>query len=325
GVPPRIEMDIAAIQAQLDRRKPGQSDIVSARKEEDKVEVLSGFFGGQTTGAPICLVIYNKDAHSEDYSELKDVFRPGHADYSWWAKYGVRDWRGGGRASGRETVARVAAGAVARQILAHLGIRVTGHVVEIGGVHASLFDPQQIEKNSVRCADAVAAVRMIAVIKSAQDEGDSAGGVVEVRCIGVPVGWGDPVFGKLDAMLAGALMSIGAVKGVEIGDGFELAKKRGSEANDEMTPDGFVTNNSGGIIGGVSIGTEIVTRIAVKPTPSIHKAQRTVSTTGSAVTIEITGRHDPCIAPRLVPVAEAMVALVLVDAYLGQRALVSQG
>jgi chorismate synthase len=321
GVPPRLELDVEAIQEQLDRRRPGQSELVTPRKEEDRVQILAGLFEGRTTGAPLCLVIRNRDARPGAYDHLKDVYRPGHGDLTWEKKYGLRDHRGSGRASGRETSARVAAAAVARQILATQGVSIIGHVIEVAGVRAHQFDAQEIERNPARCADAAVAGEMAEAIVAAKADGDSVGGLVEVRAEGVPPGWGDPVFGKLDGLIAGALMGIGAVKGVEIGDGFALARQRGSQANDELTPAGFATNHAGGILGGISNGDVIVARAAVKPTSSINKAQQTVNRQGQPVTLQVEGRHDPCIAPRLVPVAEAMVALVLVDTYLAQLSL----
>jgi chorismate synthase len=322
GLPPALSLDLCAIQHELHRRRPGQSTLSSPRQESDKLEILSGLFEGQTTGAPLCLMVTNHDARPQSYEALRQVFRPGHADFTMQQKYGLRDWRGGGRASGRETVARVAAGAVARQLLGAWGVEVLGHVVELGGIEAVTFDPNAIEQNPVRCADAEAALRMIKSIEQARQAGDSVGGIVEVRARGVPAGWGDPVFGKLDALLAGALMGIGAVKGVEIGDGFALTRRRGSQTNDALGPTGFATNHAGGILGGISSGQEIVARLAVKPTPSIAAPQQTIDHAGQSMELRIEGRHDPCIAPRLVPVAEAMVALVLVDARLSQRALV---
>jgi chorismate synthase len=322
GLPPRLHLDLAAIQSELDRRRPGTTATSSPRQEADRLQVLAGLFEEQTTGAPLCLVIANQDARPEDYAALADRFRPGHADFTTWKKYGIRDWRGGGRASGRETAARVAAGAVARQLLAPLGVRLLGHTLEVAGIRAQTFQPDHIEQNPVRCADPVASPAMASAIEAAARDGDSVGGVVEVRATGVPAGWGDPVFGKLDALLAGALMGIGAVKGVEVGDGFDLARQRGSEANDPLLAGHrFAANRAGGVLGGISTGEELVVRCAVKPTPSIRRPQQTVDLSGQPTTLSITGRHDPCIAPRLVPVAEAMVALVLADAYLCQRAL----
>ncbi len=321
GLPPRIPIDLAAIQAQLDRRRPGRSPLASARAEDDRVELLAGLFEGRTTGAPMALLVRNRDARPGEYDQLRQLLRPGHADLTWQAKYGLRDPRGGGRASGRETVARVAAGAVAAQLLAREGISITGHVVAIGEVVARRFDRATIDQNPVCCADADAAERMAATIEAAQADGDSVGGLVEVRAAGVPAGLGDPVFGKLDAELAAALVSIGAVKGVEIGDGFALARLRGSQANDPLTPEGPQSNRAGGILGGISNGAPLVVRLAVKPTPTIAREQQTVTLDGEPTTVRGSGRHDPCIAPRLVPVAEAMTALVLADALLRQRAL----
>jgi chorismate synthase len=322
GVPPQLPLDLSALQAALDRRRPGQSTLSTARSELDRVTVLSGLSEGLTTGAPICLVCSSQDARPEAYRELEDCFRPGHADLTYQRKYGIRDPHGGGRASGRETVGRVAGGAVARQLLGRLGVELVGHVVEVAGLRAQRFEPETIEANPVRCADPDAALEMARAIEAARDAGDSVGGVVEVRARGVPAGWGDPVFGKLDAALAGALMGIGAVKGVEIGDGFALARMRGSEANDPILDleGGFASNRAGGILGGISSGAELVVRAAVKPTSSIAVPQQTVDREGKPRSLAIEGRHDPCIAPRLVPVAEAMVALVLADAYLAQRA-----
>jgi chorismate synthase len=321
GVPPLLDLDLEAVQRELDRRKPGQSDLTTPRAEGDRVEVMSGVFEGKTTGAPLCLQIRNKDARPGAYDHLQKTFRPGHADYTLIQKYGIRDHRGGGRSSGRETATRVAAGAIAKQLLAPLGVSVFAHVAEVGGICAERFDSDVIETNPVRCADEKAAEEMAKAIAEARDAGDSLGAVVEVRALGVPAGWGDPTFDKLDARLAFALMTIGAIKGVEIGAGFGLAKVRGSQSNDEITPDGFATNRAGGILGGISSGEEIVARIAVKPTSSIKKTQQTIDTDGKAQELSVKGRHDPCIAPRVVPVAEAMVALVLVDAWLAQRML----
>jgi chorismate synthase len=323
GVPPRLRIDLGALQAELDRRRPGQSPLSTPRAELDQVSVLSGLYQGLTTGAPICLVFSSHDARPEAYRELETCFRPGHADLTYQLKYGIRDPRGGGRASGREAVARVAAGAVARQLLRARGVALLGHVVEVAGIRARRFEAEAIEQNPVRCADPETAGEMARAIEAARAAGDSVGGVVEVRARGVPAGWGDPVFGKLDAALAGALMGIGAVKGVEIGDGFALARMRGSEANDPILDlaGGFASNHAGGVLGGISSGAELVVRAAVKPTASIALPQQTVDLEGRPRTVTVEGRHDPCIAPRLVPVAEAMVALVLADAWLAQRAL----
>ncbi len=325
GLPAGLSLDKDLIQKDLDRRRPGRSPHSSPRPESDRARILSGVFEGRTTGAPVCFVIENESADPSAYAKIAHLYRPGHADLTYDEKYGRRDWRGGGRSSGRETVARVAAGAIARAMLSAVGVEILGYVREIAGVSIVDFDEGTIETNDLRCPDAKAAEKMAEAIATAKAEGDSVGGVVEVRARNVPPGWGDPVFGKLDARLAAAMMSIGAVKGVEIGDGFELSRMRGSEANDEITPEGFVSNRHGGILGGISSGAEIVVRLAVKPTPSISKEQRTIDRDGRATTVRTKGRHDPCICPRLAPVAEAMTALILADAMLRQRALVPPG
>jgi chorismate synthase len=298
GCPSRLELSTQDVQPFLDRRRPGASPLTSARKESDRVEILSGVFEGKTTGAPVAMMVKNEDVRPEDYAALRDVFRPGHADFTYQEKYGIRDHRGGGRSSGRETVARVAAGAVAMKILGQAGIRITGTILEVHGKTS----PGEIEQE----------------ILAAKTAGDSVGGIVEIVAQGCPAGLGDPVFGKLDAMIAGAMMGIGAVKGVEIGDGFAAARKSGSGNNDPITRDGFASNHAGGILGGISTGQEIVVRIAVKPTPSIAKPQKTRDVNSDEVEIAIKGRHDPCIVPRIVPVAEAMLALVLADCLLEQ-------
>ena len=328
GCPAGIELSAADIQHELDRRRPGMSEIASERREADEVLILSGVFEGKTLGTPISMLVWNKDVDSTPYDEIKHIARPGQADYSYQMKYGLRDYRGGGRASGRETLARVAAGAIAKKVLAYYNIGVVGHVVEIGGIRARArsrseeVDLKEIKRiadmNAVRCADSEAAVQMQELIKRAKREGDSVGGIVEVIATGVPPGLGEPVFDKLDAELAKALMSIGAVKGVEIGIGFGAARMRGSEMNDEFyIEDGKIrtrTNNAGGILGGISTGEPVICRMAVKPTPSIAKLQRSVDMEQmDEVELRIRGRHDPCICPRIVPVAEAMVALVLMD------------
>ena len=298
GCPPGISLTEADIQPYLDRRRPGKGPLESARQEPDRVEILSGTFEGVTTGAPIALIVRNRDQRSGDYDALRDLFRPGHADYTWQAKYGLRDHRGGGRSSGRETLARVAAGAVAVRSLTPHGIEVRGRIVEVHG----MADPEAIE----------------AEIRAARDAGDSVGGIVEIVATGCPAGLGDPVFGKLDAAIAGAMMGIGAVKGVEIGEGFGAARLSGSGMNDPITRSGFASNHAGGILGGISTGQDIVVRIAVKPTPSIRRMQKTVDIAGEEREVSVAGRHDPCIAPRIVPVAECMLALVLADAMLEQ-------
>ena len=322
GAPAGLEIDEALLQDDLDRRRPGSSDLASPRQEADRVRILSGVFEGRTTGATIGLLIENQDARPQDYETIAELFRPGHADFTWEKKFGHRDHRGGGRASGRETAARVAAGAVARVVLGRKAIEVAGATLSIAGIGADLdaHDWMASRDQALRCPDAEAAERMEAAIRTAADEGDSVGGVIEIRAIGVPPGLGEPVFDKLDARLGAALLSIGAVKGVEVGDGFALAARRGSEANDPMVPSGgFASNRSGGILGGISNGETIVLRAAIKPTPSIAKPQQTVNRRGEAAEIRIDGRHDPCLVPRAVPVAEAMVCLVLADALLLHR------
>lgn len=299
GCPPEIPLNEMNIQPFLDRRKPGTSPLVSPRQEDDKVEILSGVFEGKTTGTPIALMVRNHGAHSSDYEELRTLFRPGHADFTYQQKYGIRDHRGGGRSSGRETVGRVAAGAVALQLLAETKITITGRIISVHGKTT----PKEIE----------------AEILAAKAAGDSVGGIVEIVATGCPAGLGDPVFGKLDAEIAGAMMGIGAVKGVEIGDGFAVAGKFGSENNDPITKSGFLSNHAGGILGGISSGQDIVVRIAVKPTPSIALPQKTIDVNGNDATISVKGRHDPCILPRILPVAEAMLALVLADAWIEQK------
>lgn len=333
GIRPGLDFEPEQIQAELDRRRPGTSAVTSPRDEPDRLEILSGVFEGKTTGAPICLIVRNTKAAPEAYEPFKHLLRPGHADHTVLAKYGIRDWRGGGRLSGRETVARVAAGAVARQLLTARGVEVFGFVAEAAGIKADLTELEQAltssvakaraisEANPMRCPDATAAASMESAIKNTAEQGDSVGGVCEVRAVGVPAGWGDPVFWKLDAELASALMSIGGVKGVELGGGFALTGMRGSEANDPIAPDGFLTNRAGGVLGGISSGQPVVARVAVKPTSSIAKRQPTVDEQGRPATIRVTGRHDPCLCPRVVPVAEAMTAITLAEAMLRQDAL----
>ena len=315
GVQPGIAIKPEDIQAELDRRRPGQSAVTTPRSEKDQVEILSGVFEGKTTGAPIAMAIYNRDQDSAKYEGLKDLFRPGHADFTYYAKYGIRDHRGGGRSSGRETAGRVMGGAVARKILAERGVRIVAHAVEIAGIHAETCDFGAIESNPVRCADAEAAKRMEQAVLAAKAENDSVGGVVQLDITGVPAGLGDPVFAKLDARLTAALMTIGATKGIQVGGGFALARMRGSESNDGMTGDGFVSNNAGGITGGISTGQPIIVRVAVKPTSSIARPQQTVKTDGQDTPVEVHGRHDPCIVPRVIPVIENMAALVILDAW----------
>lgn len=322
GCPAGLRLSLKDIQKELDRRKPGQSAITSQRKESDKVKIVSGLLDSVTTGTPISFIIETVDKDSSAYDSLKDVYRPGHADYTYDAKYGIRDWRGGGRSSARETAVRVAAGAIAKQILG--GIEITGYTVRVGDVEMKSFDAAEIEKNAVRCPDKSAAKEMVKAIEAARKAKDSLGGIVEVIVKDCPAGLGMPVYNKLSADLASALMGINAVKGVEIGDGFKAASMKGSEFNDAMESRGgkiaFKTNHSGGILGGISSGADIVVRMVVKPTSSIPREQSTVDKTGNPAVVRVEGRHDPCLCPRAVPVAEAMVALVLADHLLLNRA-----
>ncbi|MBU0728281.1 MAG: chorismate synthase [Proteobacteria bacterium] len=321
GCPPNIPLSENDIQQDMDRRKPGGGGPASPRKEPDRAEILSGIFEGKTTGTPISIVIFNKDAHSKSYDHLEKIFRPGHGDITYLKKYGIRDHRGGGRASARETAARVAAGAVARKLLLAQGITVTAYTIALGGVVAKKRDLDAINNNRLFCPDSAAATRMEARVDEVRKQGDSLGGIVEILVQGCPAGLGEPVFDKLDAELAGALMSIGAVKGVEIGAGFEAAGLTGSENNDPITAAGFASNRSGGILAGISNGDAIVTRVAVKPIPSISKEQDTIDLDGNPVKITIGGRHDISAIPRIIPVCEAMVCLTLVDHLLRQRTI----
>ena len=322
GCPAGLRISLDDIQKDMDRRRPGQSKITTQRGEPDKVKIVSGLFESVTTGAPISFLIENEDRETSAYEKIKDVYRPGHADYTYDAKYGIRDWRGGGRSSARETAVRVAGGAIAKTILS--GVTITGYTVQIGDIKMQSFNAGEIEKNVVRCPDPKAAAEMVKAIEAARKDKDSLGGIVEVTAKNVPPGLGMPVYNKLSADLASALMSINAVKGVEIGDGFAAAAMKGSEFNDEMEPGGdrpaFITNHAGGILGGISNGSDIVVRIAVKPTPSLPREQKSVDKHGKPATVIVEGRHDPCICPRAVPVAEAMVALVLADHLLLNRA-----
>ena len=321
GMPPGIAVAAADVQRELDRRRPGQSTLTTQRQEADRVEILSGLFEGVTLGTPIAMLVRNTDARAEEYEALRDVFRPGHADYAYQQKYGVRDHRGGGRSSGRETAGRVAAGALARLALATAGVSIVGGTVQVGAVKAVRRDWDEVEKNPVRCPDAGAAAEMAGVIEAAREAKDSVGGVVEVVARGVPAGWGDPTMAKLDALLGAAMLSIPATKGVEIGEGFALAVRLGSEANDVLEGGRYRTNFAGGIAGGISNGADVVVRVAVRPASSIGRPQVAATKAGGTTTIAIAGRHDPCICPRVVPVAEAMMAVTLMDAWLRQRAL----
>jgi chorismate synthase len=325
GVPARLPLAEADIQYWLDRRRPGQSRFTTQRQEPDRVEILSGLFEGRTTGTPVSLLIRNVDQRSKDYAELAEVYRPGHADFTYDAKYGIRDPRGGGRASARETACRVAAGAIARRILGP-GIEIRGHMVQMGAdrIDPARFDPQEIERNPFWCPDAEAAARWEAQLLEIRRSGSSVGAVIEVVAKGVPAGLGEPVYDKLDADLAKAMMGINAVKGVEIGAGFAAAALTGEENADEMRMRGgeveFLSNNAGGVLGGISTGQDIVVRFAVKPTSSILSPRRTVDIAGTETEIATKGRHDPCVGIRAVPVGEAMMACVLADQLLRHRA-----
>jgi chorismate synthase len=321
GCPPGLELDVTDIQNDLDKRRPGKGGGESPRREPDQVEILSGVFEGLTTGTPISLIIYNKDAQSKAYDHLQDIFRPGHGDLTYLKKYGIRDHRGGGRASARETAARVAAGAVARKVLAENDISVIAYTVALGDVSTSRRNMKDIKKNRLYCPDMATAVLMEEFINTVRKKGDSLGGVVEIKATGCPVGLGEPVFDKLDAVLAQALMSIGAVKGVEIGAGFRAAELLGSENNDAITPKGYRTNNAGGILAGISNGDPIIVRAAVKPIPSISLEQDTMNLDNEPVKIKVGGRHDISAIPRIVPVCEAMVCLALADHLLRQKAI----
>ena len=319
GCPSGIPLSEEDFVKEMARRRPGRSSIDTPRSEADRVEILSGVFEGLTTGTPIALFIHNHDVRSEPYEILQELFRPGHADYTYFKKYGHFDFRGGGRSSARETAARVAAGVVARKVLSPLEMRITAYTLEMGCVRAEDIDLEAINTNPFYCPDTDAVDQMRSVISGAKEEGDSIGGIVEVRVSGCPSGFGDPVFDKLDADLAKAVMSVGAVKGVEIGAGFEVARLKGSENNDPITPTGFKTNHAGGILGGISNGDEIILRVAVKPIPSIMKDQETVDREGRPALLKLQGRFDTSAVPRIVPVLEAMVAIVLADHYLRSR------
>ncbi|HMK65560.1 MAG TPA: chorismate synthase [Thermodesulfobacteriota bacterium] len=321
GCPPAIPLSEQDIQGELRRRRPGGLPSASPRKEEDRVEILSGIFEGRTTGTPISLLIRNKDADSGAYEALKMVFRPGHGDYSYTQKYGFRDHRGGGRASARETAARVAAGAIAKKVIGQVGMSVKAYTLELGGIRAENLEMDQVEKNPYYCPDSQAALLMEKKLSEAGQAGDSLGGIVEILVCGCPAGLGEPVFDKIDADLAKALMSIGSVKGVEIGAGFGAARMTGSVCNDPLTPSGFPTNNAGGILAGITNGADLILRVACKPIPSIRKEQQTINLEGEAVRLSIQGRHDVSVIPRIIPVCEAMVSLVLADHFLRQKAV----
>jgi chorismate synthase len=318
GVPPNIELNENDIQPFLDKRKPGQSFMTTQRKEDDKVQILSGIFEGKTTGTPIALIIYNENQHSKDYSNIKDLFRPGHADYTYFEKYHNRDYRGGGRASARETAIRVAGGAIARKIISN--IKIKAGVIQIGDIKVKKWNNDEIDKNIFFSPDDSIINDWTELLDKIKKDGNSIGGIVEIRAENMPVGLGNPIFDKLDAEIAKAMMSINAVKGVEIGDGFGVAKLKGNENCDQMEMDNnnvkFLSNHNGGILGGISSGQDIIVRIAIKPTSSIAIEQKTITKNYKNAIISTTGRHDPCIAIRAVPVAESMLALVLADYFL---------
>ena len=321
GCPPGMALSEADIQRELDRRRPGTSRHVTQRREPDAVEILSGTFEGRTTGTPIALVIRNEDQRSRDYANIADTFRPGHADYTYWQKYGIRDYRGGGRSSARETAVRVAAGAVAKKWLRErYGVEIRGHLTHLGPNAIPFEGWQHVDGNPFFVANASIVAELEHFMDRLRKAGDSCGARVEVVARGVPVGWGEPVYGKLDADLAAAMMGINAVKGVEIGAGFAAVTQRGTEHSDEMAPEGFLTNNAGGILGGISTGQDIRVAIAVKPTSSIRLDRQSVDKAGNPVVVNTHGRHDPCVGIRATPIAEAMLAVVLMDHALRHRA-----
>jgi chorismate synthase len=321
GCPPRISLSPEDFRHEMARRRPGQGLFDTPRSEEDQVDILSGVFEGFTTGAPISLFISNKDVNSSSYDLIKNLFRPGHGDYTYFKKYGHFDYRGAGRYSARETVARVAAGVIAGKILGPLGIKITAYTIELGGIKAESIDLASIDKSPLSCPDKKASERMEDALSEAKNRGDSLGGIVEIRVEGCPTGLGEPVFDKLDADLAKAIMSIGAVKGFEIGSGFGAARLKGSENNDPITPEGFKTNHAGGILGGISNGDVIIMRAAVKPIPSIRMEQETIDRDGRPSKIKIMGRFDVSATPRIIPVLEAMVKLTLADHYLRNKVI----
>ena len=321
GCPPGIALSEADIQVELDRRKPGTSRHVTQRQEPDRVEILSGVFDGRTTGTSIGFVIRNEDARSKDYSAIAETFRPGHADYTYWQKYGIRDYKGGGRSSARETAIRVVAGAVAKKWLAErYGILIRGYVAQIGPHKLAFKSWDAVRENLFFSPDPDSVDTLEAFMDQLRRDGDSVGARINVVASGVPVGWGEPVYGRLDADIAFGMMGINAVKGVEVGAGFAAVEQRGSQHGDEMTPEGFVTNNSGGVLGGISTGQDVLVSIALKPTSSIRLPRRSVNKQGEPVTVETKGRHDPCVGLRAAPIWESMLACVLMDHALRHRA-----
>jgi chorismate synthase len=321
GCPPGLELKNEDIQKELDRRKPGSSRHVTQRRESDAVEILSGVYEGRTTGTAIGFLIRNEDQRSKDYSAIAEKFRPGHADYTYWQKYGIRDARGGGRASARETVVRVAAGAIAKKWLKErYGVVIRGYLAQLGSIKIGFSSWNDVEGNPFFAPNEKLVPQLEKFMDQLRESGDSCGARVNVVAEGVPVGWGEPVYGRLDADIAGAMMSINAVKGVEIGAGFAAIEQKGSEHGDEMTPEGFLSNNNGGVLGGISTGQNVTVSLALKPTSSIRLPRRTINTRGEATSIETTGRHDPCVGIRATPIAEAMLACVLADHALRHRA-----
>ena len=321
GCPPGLELCETDIQRELDRRKPGTSRHVTQRREADRVEILSGVFEGRTTGTAIGFLVRNEDPKSKDYGNIAETFRPGHADYTYWQKYGIRDYRGGGRASARETLVRVAAGAIAKKWLhERYGVTVRGYLSQLGPNKVAFKDWSVVGENPFFVPDSSAVPALEAYMDALRKSGDSCGARITVVAEGVPVGWGEPVYDRLDADIAYAMMGINAVKGVEIGAGFAAVEQKGSEHSDELTPDGFLGNNAGGILGGISTGQDLVVNLAIKPTSSIRLARRSIDKNGDAVTVETHGRHDPCVGIRATPIAEAMLALVLADHALRHRA-----
>ncbi len=327
GCPPGIEISENEIQIDLDRRRPGQSKYTTQRKERDQIQILSGVFDGQTTGTSIGLLIQNEDQKSKDYEEIKNIYRPAHADFTYQNKYGIRDYRGGGRSSARETSMRVAAGAIAKKILKQqLGVSIYGFLSAIGDVKIPFVNQDFIDQNPFFCADPDSVESISLMIDDIRKKGDSIGAQITVIANGVPVGLGEPVFGKLDSELAGALMGINAVKAVEIGDGVDVVRQKGSEHRDEMTKEGFLSNHSGGILGGISSGQDVLAKISLKPTSSITVPGRSIDKSGSEVEVVTKGRHDPCVGIRATPIAESMMAIILMDQYLryrGQTGLIS--
>jgi chorismate synthase len=325
GCPPGMALTEADLQGDLDRRKPGQSRYTTQRREGDQVKILSGVFEGKTTGTPIGMIIENTDQRSKDYSKIKDQFRPAHADYTYHHKYGIRDYRGGGRSSARETSMRVAAGGIAKKYLKETyGVEIFGYLSQLGAIKLAMVDKMAIEQNAFFCPQPDKVSELEAFMQALIKEGNSIGAKVSVCATGLPVGWGEPIFDRLDADIAHAMMSINAVKGVEIGAGFDCVEQKGTEHRDEITPDGFLSNNAGGVLGGISSGQDILAHLALKPTSSLRIPGRSIDVSGNPIEVVTTGRHDPCVGIRAVPIAEAMLALVLMDHALRHRAQIGE-